>query len=65
MSQICPVLKEEEVFREETPMELVIDEIVEHEIEPEGLVAESPRVIPREDSSMIEPEVGNAESFLS
>ncbi|MBT7102133.1 hypothetical protein HN935_01325 [archaeon] len=59
------VLKEGEVFREETPMELVIDEIVEHEIEPEGLVAESPRVIPREDSSMIESEVGNAESFLS
>jgi hypothetical protein len=41
------------------------NEIVEHDVEPEELVAELPRVIPREDTSMIEPEVGNAESFLS
>ncbi len=63
------------VSHEETPMELVMapsqvpseegNEIVEHDVEPEELVAELPRVIPREDTSMIEPEVGNAESFLS
>ena len=70
-------LSEEEVFREEmvrnsnrvnqeeTPMELVMDEIVEHEVESEEL-AVAPRQIPVVDSGeVVESEVGNAESFLA
>jgi len=71
------VLSEEEVFREdmirnanvvsheETPMELVMDEIVEHEMESEES-AVAPRQVPIVDGNeIIGSEVGNAESFIS